>query len=383
MPRIYIDARNITGRPAGVSRYVRSLLRALIDEAKPEYEFVAIRHRTDSTPIVSPAPKQLVEIPVAQSIDGLQNHLFGHRTLEATFARGGPPDLFHSPFHVVPRRLRSVLGDTPVVTTVHDFVWLDDPEACQPTFWRARAVEAFGHLAIPDALRTADRVIAVSDCTRRRARQYVDDSSMVTISHGVDDAFFEPAEPPTGEFSEFVDPQRPYIVAVGNDKSYKNLGLLIDAFQRLIDEGVSTRLVLIGDCKGLAATISPDAAEWIAMPGLVDDDRLRRLLGHARVFALPSRIEGFGLPLLEAMAMGVPSVISDVEPLRSIGDEATLYFDPDDPALLARLLDRILDDDALADRMSRRGRRRAAEFRWSDTARQTLEVYASLITAEV
>lgn len=377
MARIYLDARSITDRPAGVPRYVRSLIEALIDEAPP-HEFVLLRHRSSPRPLFGDTDG-ICELPVGRAIDGVDNFVLGHRTIEAAIARGGPPDLFHCPFHVVPRRIRSVIGEVPLVTTIHDFVWLDHPDASQPTFAKARAIQAFARLAIPFALRASDRVIAVSEPTRHRARQFIDDDAMVTISQGVDDVFFEPAPPPSGEFAELIDPDRPYIVAVGNDKPYKNLAILVDAFERLLDTGIGARLVLVGDCRRLVAEMSPEATEWIVMPGLVDDDRLRRLLGHARVFCLPSRVEGFGLPLLEAMAAATACITSDVEPMRTIGGEATLRFPPDDAASLARLVTRLIDDDALADRLASRGRRRAGQFRWRDTARKTLQLYDTLL----
>ncbi len=378
MARIYLDARSITDRPGGVARYVRSLATALVSRRSP-HQFVVLRHRSNLQPIGDEATQQVVEIPLAQSTDGVENFLFGHRAMEAAIARGGPPDLFHCPFHVVPRRIRSVIGDTPLVTTVHDFVWIDHPHTSQPTFTKALSIRAFAKRAIPFALRASDAVIAVSEPTRHRARRYIDDERMVTISHGVDDHFFEDVPPPSGEFAELVDSDRPYIVSVGNDKPYKNLSTLIDAFRRLIEGGRAARLVLVGDCRGLHGELPEEATEWIVTPGIVDDHRLRQLLSHARVFCLPSRVEGFGLPLLEAMAARTACLVSDVEPMRTIGAEAALRFAPDDPAFLATLLERLLDDDVLCERLAARGRRRAGQFRWSHTATKTLQVYDSLL----
>lgn len=379
MTRIYVDARTITDEPTGVGRYARSLLTALIP-AVPEREFVVLRHSSNTHPLFVDAPENVRELPVNRPIDGLENVLFGHRALQAAVARGGPPDLYHSLFHILPAKLRSVLGDIPVVTTLHDFVWIDYPDASQPTFVRARTIEAFARVAIPRALRASDRVIAISEPTRRRARQYIDDAAMVTIPHGVDERFFETAPPPGDPFADLADPQCPCIVAVGNHKPYKNLGLLIDAFTRLIEDGVRARLVLIGDCERLAGQADvATAGEWITMTGRVDDEVMRRLLGNGRVFVLPSKVEGFGLPLLEAMAAGLPTLVADVEPLRSIAGEAGLRFPADDAGALARLLCRVLEDDALADRLASRGRQRAGEFRWSETARRTLKVYENLL----
>ncbi len=379
MTRIYLDARTITDEPTGVARYSRSLISALLQEA-PEHDFVVIRHRSNQQPLMDDPPPNLREFPVGYPIDGLKNVLFGHRAVQAAIARGKAPELYHSLFHILPHKIRDVV-DAPVVTTLHDFVWLDHPDASQPTYLKARAIQAFARAAIPSALRASDRVIAISEPTRRRARHFIDDDAMVTISHGVDASFFEPIGPPTGAFAELVDSTRPTICAVGNHKPYKNLGVLIEAFSRLIDAGVRARLLLIGDCERLGAQIDEStASEWIILTGFVDDAVLRRLLGNARVFVLPSKVEGFGLPLLEAMATGLPSVVADVEPMRSIAGEAGLFFPPDDAAGLARLLQRVLEDDNLADRLAARSRRRAGQFRWAETARRTLDVYEELLT---
>ena len=378
MARIYLDARNITDQPAGVARYAQALIAQLVRQA-PQHEFVTLRHQSNQRPIVDDQPN-LPELPVECPIDGVQNFVFGHRTLEAAIARGNKPDLYHCLFHLLPLKTRRVLGDIPVLTTLHDFVWIDHPDASQPTFVKARAIEAFARVALPHALRTSDKVIAISEPTRRRARSFIEDHKMVTISHGVDEAFFEPPRRPTGDFEELNDPERPCIVAIGNGKEYKNFPLLIDAFEELVAEGVSARLVLVGDCEDLALKIAhTQVSEWITVTETIDDQTLRRILGRARVFVFPSTVEGFGLPLLEAMAMGIPAVVANVEPMRSIADEAALFFSPDDRSGLAHLIRRIITDDELSKTLSRRGRLRAAQFRWDDTARRTLQLYDEML----
>lgn len=379
MAVIHIDARSITEQPSGIGRYARSLIDAVVEQAT-DHEFVVLRHRSNQKPLFDPMPPSVTEVPVATPIDGLQNFAVGHRALEAAFARGGTPDLYHSLFHVVPAKIRDVLGDTPVVTTLHDFVWLDHPDASQPDWLTARTIQAFARMAIPRTLRVSDRVIAISEPTRRRALDFVDDDRISVISHGVDERFFEPVADPEGEFARLADPNRPTIAAIGNHKRYKNLQVLIDAFARLIEAGTAAQLVLIGDCERLAGHIdATTASEWISVPGVVGDEMLRRMVGCASVFVFPSKVEGFGLPLLEAMAMGVPTVVSDREPMRSIAADAALWFDPDAPQTLARILRRLIENETLAARMARRATRRAGQFRWEKTASRTIRVYEQLL----
>lgn len=375
MARIYIDARNVTDTPSGIARYARALIPAVIDQSDGD-EFVVIRHRSARRPIVDDPPEFVHEVAVDRRIDGAKNFAVGHRTIDAVIAEHGPPDLFHSLFHVVPAKLKRVIDHAPLVVTLHDFVWLDHPDVSQPGWLKARSIEAFARLAIPQTLKMADRVIAISKPTRRRALDFIDDEKMEVISHGVDEAFFEPVDPPAGEFEQLADPDRGCIAAIGNHKDYKNLRLLIDAFDQLTEEGIDAQLALIGDCERLAPAIgATDAAEWITVAGLVGDEVLRRVLGAAQVFVFPSKVEGFGLPILEAMAMGVPTIVSDLEPMRSVAGEAALLCDPDDATGLARLLERIITDDELAARLSERGRRRARQFRWASTAENTVRLY--------
>lgn len=379
MARIVLDARTITDSPSGVGRYARQLIEAIADRT-PDHRFVVLRHRSNTRPLqVDGADVQ--SITVDRDIDGAENFLFGHRTLEAAFARGGEPDLYHSLFHMLPDRIDRAVGDAPVVTTLHDFVWIDHPDASQPDWWTARTLSTFARIAIPRALRASDRVIAISQPTRRRARDFIDDDRMVTIEHGVDERFFDDPGPPSGVFAELNDPQQPTIAAVGNHKPYKNLGILIDAFGRLVEAGTDARLALVGDCEGLTDRIAASGAtEHITLTGLVADRVLRQILGAARAFVFPSKVEGFGLPILEAMATGTPTLVSDLEPMRTVAGDAGLLFDPESPADLARLLERVVEDDELAGRLARRGRRWAREFRWEETARRTLGVYEELLS---
>ncbi len=375
MARIYVDARNIKGEPSGVGRYASSLIPELCRQTG--HEVVVIRHGSNRRPLVE-GEQGWEEIFVEGEIDDLKGWLLGHRVLEAAFARGGRPDLYHSLFHVVPRKVRRAIGEAGLVTTAHDFLWIDEADASQGTYWKARGIEVFAKRAIPQALRESNRVIAISEPTRRRARAYVDDQKVEVISHGVDAAFFEAPGPLEGEFRELG--RRPYVVAIGNSKEYKNLGVLVGAFERWREQGREVDLVLVGDCEGLHGRVSQvEESERITVTGYVDDQRLRSLLGNAAVFAFPSKVEGFGLPLLEAMAMGVPVICSGVEPMESIGGQAVLYFDPDEPEEVAHLVGRLVEDGSLRRRMVSRGRRRAEEFRWEKTAGATLQVYEAVL----
>lgn len=379
MARILIDARCLGDSPTGVGSYARALI-AHLAELPHDHELVLLRNRNNTAPITDAA---LPQIASACPPDNLKNHLLGHRALADAASQLGSPDLYHSLFHILPRYTRQALPNAGVVTTLHDLVWLDHPDASQPTWLKARSIQAFARTAIPHALNASDAVIAISRPTAERARQLLSSpsTSLHTIHHGVHARFFEPPPPLTGPLSELAAPDAPpFFVAIGNHKPYKNLRLLIDAFARLPAHSPRPHLVLIGDCQGLSTHIGESGvSERIHLPGLVDDEQLRALLGRARAFVFPSLVEGFGLPILEAMAMGRPTLVSDLEPMRSIAGESALHFAPHAPDDLSRLLHRLLVAPELAARLSERSLKRAHSFRWQHTAERTLQVYEALL----
>lgn len=379
MARIYLDARNITAQPAGVARYALSLIPELVRQA-PEHEFVTIRHSSNRDPIEVPGGR-LTEAFVDTPIDNLHNFLLGAPALRAVFREHGRPDIYHDLFHILPVGLRLGMSDLKIVVTLHDLVWIDYPHESQDNWFKAETIKAFASAAIPYALKSADHVISVSEPTAERARRWLERGRFTTIPHGVTPEFFKDAPAPTGVLPELVDEQIPYVVAIGNAKPYKNLHRLIDAFARARDERDAAHLVLVGNCEALRPEIERcGLADHVTLTGFLSDAELRSVLGHARLFVFPSLVEGFGLPVLEAMAMGTPTVVSDLEPMRTIAGRGGLTFDPHHTGELAKLIRRVFNNDDLYDDLVERGQRRAAEFRWPLTAQKTLKVYNRLLS---
>jgi len=375
MARIYLDARNITAQPAGVARYALSLIPELVRQA-PQHEFVVIRHASNRTPI-EVAGHTLREVFIAPSIDDLYNFVFGARALHQVFGKFGAPDIYHDLFHIFPLGLRLAAPRAKIVVTLHDLVWIDHPHESQPTWLKAESIRAFASLAIPYSLKTADHVICISEPTAERAAPWLTPECFSIISHGVSDEFLCPTPAPNPAKLGLPGPDTPYIVAIGNAKPYKNLERLIDAFARIRPTLAAGHLVLIGNCADLAEQVNDsEVAQHITLAGILSDAALRSTLGHATAFVFPSLVEGFGLPILEAMAMGVPTLVSDLEPMRTIAQDAALRFDPNHTGDVAQALREVLHDAQLRARLIRDGRARAAQFTWPKTARATLDVYA-------
>ncbi len=192
-------------------------------------------------------------------------------------------------------------------------------------------------------------------------------------------------------------PER-FVLYVGSNKPHKNLTGLVTAWAELIrgpgamsgtqtatpggDAASGAELVIAGawdphypEARQLADSLGDSRIRWL---GPVADADLPGLYAAATVFVFPSRFEGFGLPVIEAMACGTPVICSNVTALPEVAGDAAILIDPEDTAGLAEALGRVLQDEALQDDLRERGLRRAADYSWERTAAQTLEVYRQL-----
>ena len=273
-------------------------------------------------------------------------------------------DVFFGANYFLPRLLDSIARRR--VITVHDLTYKRHPELLQ--------AETLHNLETHMAREIArsDRIICVSESTRRDLLHYyaVDPGRVVTIHSGLGSI----AEP------EHVDglPQR-YILFVSTIEPRKNLGVLLDAYERLRATYDGSLVVV-----GRVGWKSEEMVARLRAPGVVHLDYLERskladVYRRADAFVLPSIYEGFGFPLLEAMAHGVPAIAARNSSLPEIGGDAALYFDSRDD--LVAQLQRVLTDAALRQTMIERGRARAAEFSWKEAGAKTLEVLRAVATS--
>jgi glycosyltransferase involved in cell wall biosynthesis len=238
-------------------------------------------------------------------------------------------------------------------------------------------------LLIPDRQEQADHVLTVSECSRRdiTERLHFPKERVSVVYPGIDRNQFKP------DFSMASQSiPRPYILCVVGSDPTKNVETLLDAFAQLpreLREGHD--LVLVGDLRrrqdvrdrvdrlGIAAQTK--------FAGMVDDAQLVSLYQHARVFVFPSRYEGFGFPVLEAMACGCPVITSNAASLPEVVGDAALSADPSDSEGFARHLELVLVDEDLRRILREKGLDRAARFSWERTAQETLRVYERVIQA--
>ncbi len=270
-------------------------------------------------------------------------------------------DVFFAPNYFLPRLHGSIARRR--VITIHDLTYKRFPELLQKETLENLELQMGREIAIADA------IVCVSESTRRDLLEFyrVDPSRAVTIHSGL------AAPPPDAPVDGL--PSR-YVLFVSTIEPRKDLGTLIDAFERLRDSGAyDGSLVVVGKVGWKAESIVPR----LRGRGIVHLDYLRyaqlgTVYRNAEVFVFPSIYEGFGFPLLEAMAHGVPSIAARSSSLPEIGGDAALYFEPRDVDGLESQLRRVLSDAALREELAARGQARAAEFSWDRAGEETLAV---------
>ena len=202
---------------------------------------------------------------------------------------------------------------------------------------------------------------------------------MVAIPNGVS-ADFRPVEGAKEHVRQRFGIDRPYVLCVGALQPRKNVPLAIEAYARLMGRGTDCELVIAGGDRGgrldvLDAILRTRLTGRVHLVGHVEDDELPALYSAARALVFPSLYEGFGLPALEAMACGTPVIASNTTGLAEAVGDAGLTVDPRSAEELAEALGRVLDDDALRERLVAAGLARAAEFTWARGRARTADVY--------
>ena len=292
------------------------------------------------------------------------------------FLLGQRIDVFHTQYILplfVPRRTRVVLH-------IHDVSFRAMPWMIG---WKDRF---FLSALIPHALRRADTVVVPSQFTRDEVVGYygVDAAKVAVVPNALGEGFEREATDTevAAARERYGLPER-YIVAVGTLQPRKNLPLLIRAVAKLRERDPSIHLVLVGNRAGhhfdpdidhaIAETSLGDA---VVFPGFVAAGDLAAVVRGAIIYAFPSRYEGFGIPLLEAMSQGVPVAASEIPCLREVAGEAAVYFDPLRVDTCAEILYTLTIDSDLRSRLVEAGKSCITRYSWGRSAQLLAEIYA-------
>jgi glycosyltransferase involved in cell wall biosynthesis len=368
--RIAIDARLNAYRQGGIPQYTRQLLAALAEVAQDD-QIISLQHRDQLRPLaVAPnVARQTVLTP--------PHHRFEQWTLplEVLFAR---PDVLHCPDFIAPVR-----RPCPAVVTIHDLAFLHYPEILDDA---ARAY--YGQVKV-NAPR-ADAIIAVSEATRQDIAQFLDiPIEQIDVVHEAPAPLYGRLELRPGEARVLQATPvvaNSFMLFVSTLEPRKNLPTLLQALRICLDRrpAAGYRLVVVGgrgwrDDAIFAAVRDLRLGDHVFFAGAVGQYDLRWLYNACRMYINPSLYEGFGLPLLEAMACGAPCLAAATSSLPEIGGTAAIYVPPLDAGLWADAIEELWDDEERQAMLGRLGRVQAQRFSWLRAARETLKIYQRVV----
>lgn len=368
---IGFEASALQGCKSGVGYYAENLLGSMMKVA-PEHDFMLFSNR-DMSAVWTPQASE---------------KLYGERYFPVRAAwmqavlpgslRRVRPDVCHFPNYLAP-----IFSDCPYVVTIHDMTLF-----ITPRFHRFKKL-VLDRTLIPHVARKASSIITVSRSARDDIVRYlkVPRSKVRVVMNAVSPAFHRVTdEAIIKAVHAHYGLHVPYILYVGTIEPRKNLVRLIQAFAQLKKRGLPHKLVLVGQpgwrCEPIYAEVEKQSLQReVIFTGYVRFEDLPALYSGAESMAFPSLYEGFGLPVLEAMACGTPVVTSVSSSLAEVAGDAALLVDPYSVREITEALHRIHTNRGIASDLSEKGFERAAHFTWENAARSTLELYEQVVAA--
>lgn len=366
---IAIDARKLSD--FGIGTYTRNLVRAL-GELDPENQYIlfAGQQGADDLEDLPDNFRMVIERSPSYSIRELMALSWRLFRLKV--------DLYHSTHYVLP-----AIVPCRAVVTIHDIIHLLYPE-----FLPSTLAFFYAQRMIRRSLSRGDRIIAVSQNTKTDLMDYfkVDGRKIRVVYSGVTDRYRKNLS--DSEISAWLEEfgiDQPYLLFVGNPKPHKNLDNVVKAYARSLEIfDYEADLVCVGDREGMEFKVRQRAEQLglknrIRLVGHVPEEALPALYQGATLFVFPTLYEGFGLPVIEAMASGVPVITSKTSALREIAEGYGHLVNPLDVEEIAKAMAQCMADPEHREALIKLGLRRADDFRWSRTAEQTLEVYRAAL----
>lgn len=260
-----------------------------------------------------------------------------------------------------------------IAVTIHDLGFLKNPELYRPL---ERIFHRISHWLY---FKKAHKIIAISETTKQDIIKYYPKvkNKIKVIYSGYDGQVFKVmSSKERDDFRDLHDYPDKYILYVGRIETKKNIQNLIRAYKKLKTDWP---LILAGrpgnfgflEIQGMAQ--DPEVKDKIILLGYVSQRNYPMLLGSASLFVFPSRFEGFGLPVIEAMACGIPVAASSLPVIKEIAGESVHYFDPQNVDDMAEKIQELIDNQALREKLTKRGLEKVIEYSWSKCARQTVD----------
>ncbi len=379
MTTIAIDYTPAIRQSAGIGRIIRGQVQALVD-LNPGYDLRLFVVGKVSAADRASSPLPLHTTPIDERNMVRLWHRLNMPLLPVEWFTGGPLDLFHATdFVMAPNRARRK------VLTVHDLAFHFYPDAAMPSLHR------YLNVVVPRSVARADHILADSQNTAVDLHEQwqVPLDQLTVVQGAVDHKHFRPIDD-SAKLSAVRDRygigDRPFILGLSTLEPRKNFERLIQAFsQARTDAGLKHRLVIGGKKGWLYDAIFEEVQrlhleEHVLFPGFIADEDLPSLYSAAQFFAFPSLYEGFGLPIIEALACGTPVLTADNSCLTEAGGPGALYVNAEDLDSIADGLVRMATDGKLRSQLSADGIVHAADFTWQRSAGQLLDAYAAVLS---
>jgi len=390
-----------TGESAGIGHYTYYLVKHLLKEDRTN-EYVLFWDKDASKrirqEIAGGNPRVSFRNFPFQALKRCLPFIYGHMVISAMFERSRL-DLLHAPANALP-----LFYTKPAVITVHDLSIYDHPEWFPSQYQGALSFSE--RVVVPYSVKKAKRIIAVSGQTKK------DLVRIFKLKEDKIDVVYEGAEPPGAGVADQSKARRflselnlvpgRYFLFLGNIEPRKNVAAAVRAFARFVGADFARYqdldLIIAGrrgwkygpvfqamseansDLAAAAVAAGLTPREQIRYIGYLSHEAKTAVIGNATAFVFPSLYEGFGLPVIEAMSLGVPVITSDRASLPEICGSAAVLVDPEKDEDIASAMRRVIDDHIFSAELRQKALRRAADFSWQQTVRETIRVYEKAVS---
>lgn len=368
---LYDASPLVNGAKSGVGYYSYNLLDALAQHHPDDIEIVA--HYFDFL-----GRRRGVSLPKHPNIRYVRSRILPGKALnimrrvglqlplELLFKTQGDVAVFPN-FVSLPS-----LTGIPTVVAIHDLCYEDVPQ------YVSEKNRNFLQRFVPKSVRSAAGIITISESSKRAIQKHYGQQPNIIV------AGIPPVPPTNTDEREINGLQKDFILFVSTLEPRKNVISLVKGYELLPDKLKKKHALVLAGGTGwdMEADLeyirqSQASGSNIVMAGYVSDQEKEWLYNHAALFAMPSHYEGFGMPILEAMIRGIPTAVSDIDVFHEVADDASIYFDKDNPADIARTMEQILTNNKLRQDLIKKGTKRVNTYSWEETAAQ---IYKELVS---
>ena len=365
---VVFDARTATPHFPGIGRYVRHLVPGVIKQMGPNDTLTVLHH--PQSPLSLSANANISYCPVSKTPFSM-----AQQWQIPTLLRQLQADVYHSPYYLMPYKL-----GVKTVLTIHDLIPLLLPE------YSTRKARLLFHWTTKKAIHASDQIIAVSHSTEIDIKRNFPEGKgrIEVIHHGIEASYKPRNRVLPSSISAHYEVPNEYILFVGSDRPHKNISALLKAYVNLKEMGNTPPLLIVTPTGTISDATRNEIAELelnkqVYVIGAVAEEDMPDFYSAAQVFILPSLYEGFGFPVLEAMACGTPVVCSRMSSLPEVAGNAAVYINPTEPLDIARGIFSLLHEQKKWQQFSDLSLEQATLFNWQKTACQTWAVYENLM----